>query len=41
MLIDVLDQYTLMESMGWIERRQPTDVAAALHGMVLDGVYVP
>jgi len=41
MLIDVLDQYTLMESMGWKEQRRAVDVAAALHGMVLQGVYVP
>jgi AcrR family transcriptional regulator len=40
MLIDVLDQYTLMESMGWKEQRRAVDVAAALHGMVLQGVYV-
>ena len=41
MLIDVLDQYTFMESMGWKEQRRSVDVAAALHGMVLKGVYVP
>ena len=41
MLIDVLDQYILMESMGWKEQRRAVDVAAALHGMVLEGVYVP
>lgn len=39
MLIDVLDQYTLMESMDRTERRDAVDVAAALHGMVLEGVY--
>jgi len=38
-LIDVLDQYTLMESMDRTERRDAVDVAAALHGMVLEGVY--
>jgi len=39
-LIDVLDQYTLMESMGWIKRRDPSDVASALHSMVMQGLYV-
>jgi AcrR family transcriptional regulator len=39
-LIDILDQYTLVESMGWIKHRDPTDVASALHSMVMEGVYV-
>jgi AcrR family transcriptional regulator len=39
LLVDVLDQYALMEAAGWVEERQPTAVGVTLRGMVEQGLY--
>ncbi|HEY4276804.1 MAG TPA: TetR/AcrR family transcriptional regulator [Conexibacter sp.] len=39
LLIDILDQYALMEAAGWIELREPPQIAAVLVGMVEQGLY--
>jgi AcrR family transcriptional regulator len=40
MLVDVLDQYVLMETAGWTAERDPEAVAAGLTGLVVNGLYV-
>jgi AcrR family transcriptional regulator len=40
LLVDVLDQYALMEATSAIGGHQPQQVAHALHGMVVRGAYV-
>lgn len=39
MLVDVLDQYAQMEAVGWIDLRDPDQVADALSSMITSGVY--
>lgn len=39
MLVDILEQYVLMEAAGWTVERRPADVANALSRLISDGLY--
>lgn len=39
MLVDVLDQYVLMEASGWIPERPPRTIAAHVEHLVVTGLY--
>lgn len=39
LLADILDQYVLMETAGWVPQRDAEEVAAALHHLVTRGLY--
>lgn len=39
MLADVVAQYVLMEAAGWVEEREPADVARALGHLAEKGLY--